>query len=137
MNGYREMNIKLLLDTNVFLLLYEGIDPLQELEKVFYGRAEFYTIRPVIDELQKLSAKKGSRKGRAASLVLSSELMKRVKVIEFVGRSPNADDSILEFAVNNPEYGVVTLDSQLRSRLKRAGIKVLTWWRSMKRFSSG
>ncbi|MCD6323764.1 MAG: hypothetical protein J7L55_01480 [Desulfurococcales archaeon] len=131
------MKIKLILDTNVFLLLYEGINPLEELEELFGGRAEFYTLKPVIHELKKLSGKKGSRKGRAASLVLDSGILGRVKVIEFEGRSQNVDESILEYVSSNPEFAVVTLDAELRNRLKNAGIKVLTWWRSMHRFSTG
>jgi rRNA-processing protein FCF1 len=128
---------KLLIDTNVFLLLYEGVDIFEELSRTIEGNVELYTLDCVVDEIRKLASTRSGRRGMGARMLLNEKVLKKVKVLRTNFRECNADEAILRFVTENPEYIVVTLDSELRKRLKDKGVRVLTRWRSMGRFSQG
>jgi len=127
---------KILLDTSALLLFFEGVDVLDKLWHALQEPMEFYTLDTVIEELRELAKSPGSRRGRAARTVLTYVISK-LKVIETHGKYQTADDAIVEFTKKHPEFIVVTLDEELRSRLKELNAKVLTWWASRKRFSKG
>lgn len=127
----------MLLDTSALLLLYEGVDPLQAIEDLLQGRVEFYTLDAVVKELRSLAERVGSRKGRAARLALQHIVSSgAVKTIE-TGFAGLADEAIVKFASLHKDFIVVTLDEELRRRLKELGVRVLTWWFGRRRFSAG
>jgi len=127
---------KVLLDTSVLLLFFEGIDVLDKLWYALQEPMEFYTLDKVVEELRELAKSPGSRRGRAARIVLTHVLSK-LRILETNSKYRTADDAIVEFIRQHPEFIVVTLDEELRSRLKEINAKVLTWWMSRKRFSRG
>ncbi len=128
---------KLLIDTNVFLLLYEGVDIFEELSRTLEGSVELYTLDSVINEIRRLASTRSGKKGMGARMLLNWNILSKVKVLKTDCRGCSADEAILRFATENPEYIVVTMDSELRKRLKDKSVKVLTRWRSRGRFSQG
>lgn len=127
---------KLLLDTSAFLLFFEGVDVFDKLWDALKEPIEFCTLDKVVEELQNLARSRGSKRGRAASLVLD-KVIHKVKIIPAGGDFPTADDAIVDFVRRNPEFIIVTLDEELKKRLKELDAKVLTWWAGRHRFSKG
>ncbi len=135
-SGTKVGKFKLLLDTSAFLLFFEGVDVFDKLWDALKEPIEFYTLDKVVEELKNLAKSRGSKKGRAASLVLS-KVIHKVKIIPAGGDYSTADDAIVDFVRHNPEFIVVTLDEELKKRLKELDAKVLTWWAGRHRFSRG
>jgi len=133
-SGGIEKGFKVLLDTSAFLLIINGVDVFSEVEKILGNKPEFITLDAVVNELIKLASRAGSRRGTAARLALSRSL-RRVGIVE-TGRPEELPDRVIvEYALRNPEVVVVTLDRDLRNRLRSLGIRTLTWWSSRKRFT--
>ncbi len=127
---------EVLLDTSALLLLEESVDIFEEIEDFLEAPCRFLIPEAVLKELRKLSRLKG-KKGRGARLALEYLKLRKEK-IEVVGqgREYPVDEAVIELArERNPV--VVTLDRELRRRLKDTGIRVLTWWSGKAKFSSG
>ena len=135
-SGSKLGKFKVLLDTSAFLLIYEGVDIFDKLWDALKEPIEFYTLDKVVEELKNLAKSRGSRRGRAANLVLTNVIHK-VKIIGTGGNYATADDAIVDFVKQNPEFVVVKLDDDLKRRLRNEGAKVLTWWAGRHRFSKG
>ncbi len=125
--------LRVILDTSALLLSYEGVDVLEELSKELPVRVEYFTLDTVVDELRALSKRRGSWRGRAAKFVLEN-IIGRIKVINTELKGLGTDESILEFIRRNPDYVVVTLDNELKERLRRCNVKVITWWHGKRKF---
>ena len=129
--------LRVLLDTSVLLLIYEGIDIFSGIEDFLERGLEFETLDSVINELKRLSNKPGSRKGLAARFILSEGVLNKVTVIKTGNPGLLPDEAIVNYVRRSPEIVVVTLDKELRRKLKALGVKTLTWWLGRKRFAEG
>ncbi len=113
--------MKFLLDTSFLIsALRFKVDILSELMK--FGKPELYTLRSVVSELAKISSSSG-KSGKNALLALSF-VNKKVKIIEDVNRT-NTDESIINIA-KDKEFIVCTQDSELKKKLKRIGVSIIT-----------
>ena len=105
---------QVLLDTNFFLVPYQlGIYIFSELDRIVPTDYTLITLRPLFEELKKLS--KEAKGGDKTAATLGLEFAKGIKVID---SSLNGDDAIIEYAKRN-KCIVCTNDSELRKRLKQ------------------
>lgn len=113
--------MKFLLDTSFLIsALRFKVDILSELMK--FGKPELYTLHSVVSELAKISSSSG-KNGKNALLALSF-VNKKVKIIEDVNRT-NTDESIIKIA-KDKEFIVCTQDSELKKKLKKIGVSIIT-----------
>lgn len=120
---------KVVLDSSILLQTYEGIDVI-ELIGSELGRCEYYVLDTVIEELRRLAVSDGL-KGKAANLALQYLNTYGVKVIDTLLRGLNVDDSLIVFFQDEyvrREYIVATNDVDLRRKLLKLGVRVITWW---------
>lgn len=121
-----------ILDTSSLLITYEGIDVFTGIEEVLGSRCFFIVPYTVIEELFKLSLRVG-RRSKAANLVLK---LLRGRVFIYGHRKFRlADEEIVSISTYfRDEAYVVTIDDELKKKLKKLGIKVITWWFSKEKF---
>ncbi len=129
--------LRVLLDTSALLLIYDGIDIFNAIEDLLERKPEFMTLDSVINELNKLSSKSGSKRGLAARFILNKGLLNKVDVIESGQPNLLPDEAIINYVKKDPEVIVVTLDKELRKKLKAVGVKTLTWWLGRRKFAGG
>jgi len=115
------------LDTSVLLMIYEGVDVIEKLDEALGARCEYYVTEGVIKELIRLSTIHQGRKGRAARLALEY-LKGKVNVLYTREDFPVADEEIENVVMSIKGFIVATNDKELRRRLKRLGVRVVTWW---------
>ncbi len=127
-----------LVDTNVLLMIYEGIDVFESIEELIGGKCTFLVPHSVINELMKLSIKTGPR-GRAARVALQYLSLRgsQVRIIKVGSESySRADDEILRLVKEGlHDVVVATNDEELKSTLKNLGVPVITWWFSKRKFT--
>ncbi len=128
-----------IVDTNVLLMVYEGIDVFERIEDLVGTKCKFIVPNSVIDELIRLSLRPGP-KGKAARLAIQYIRLKgeNVMIISSIGkrRFTEADEEILELVKNQMRDAlVVTNDDELKSQLKKLGVTVITWWFSKGKFT--
>ncbi len=113
--------IKVLLDTNILMLIGRGIDVFTQIEELLDTKPEYYVIKPVIWELKKIAVHGGVKERKAAKLAL--ELVRRkCRIIETsLPPGKTVDDLLLETALEKG-FIVATSDRGLRRRLRKAGI---------------
>jgi len=121
-----------LLDTSVFLLLYEGVDIFERISDVLLTKCRYVTLSSVVEELIRLSQVSHGRRGRAARLALSA-IPKYVEVIDVVSRG-SADEDIVNYVSKHRDIYVATADRGLKERLMGMGIKVIFYRRSKRGF---
>lgn len=125
-----------ILDSSSLLQVYDGLDVIDLLSDVL-GRCEFFVLDSIIGELINLSTTEGF-KGRAASLALHYIRLRGIKVINTVFKGLPADLSLIRFFKSDPslrnKYVVATNDVELRSKLLKLGVKVVTWWPGKHRY---
>jgi len=114
--------VKVLIDTNAFLLPVQfGIDLIRELEGIF-GPCELLTLEGVVRELQGI----GSGRGRdAAAARVGLDLASRCTLVPSHGHPGEVDRDVVRFA---EEAGcvVVTNDRGIRRSLLGKGIGVVS-----------
>ncbi len=109
--------MKVLLDTNFLMLPNQfGIDIFEYLK--FY---EIFTLSQCIDELKKLSKKKG-KDSKAAKIGLNLLEMNKVNIVKSLEKV--VDKAILEYAIKE-NCLVATNDKELIKALKKKGIKII------------
>ena len=109
--------MKIILDTNFLLMPAQfKIDVFKEVKK--FGKP--VTIKPCIDELEKISKKKG-KTGTQARTALEM-IKKKIKIVKT--REKNADRAILRYALK-ADIAVATNDRKLIKKLKNNGISVI------------
>ncbi len=113
--------IKVLLDTNILMLIGRGIDVFTQIEELLDTKPEYYVIKPVIGELKKIAVHGGVKERKAAKLAL--ELVRRkCRIIETsLPPGKTVDDLLLETALEKG-FIIATSDRGLRRRLRKAGI---------------
>ncbi|MCD6428135.1 MAG: 30S processome protein Utp24 [Desulfurococcales archaeon] len=127
---------RVLLDTSVLLMLYDGIDVIEEIEDSLNVKCEFYTPTAVVNELLKLKDQRSGWRSRAAAIALQY-IEGRVEVVEHPpGRKcSTADEAIVDIArVRGDEFIYATVDRELKQKLRELKVPVLTWWLGRRRF---
>ena len=105
-----------------FLMVFANvpIKGMEELEARF-GKNHFLIPTVVIRELNKLASYAGVKRAKEANLAL--DLISKFKTVQL--DSAIADDAIIDYA-SKRRCMVATIDDQLKNKLKRNGINVLT-----------
>jgi rRNA-processing protein FCF1 len=111
------------LDSNFLLLpLNLRLDIFIEIERLLQGKVQFIVIKPVRNELGRLS-QRGSELGRRASFAL--KLMERCLEIDVkLNRSEKVDEALIRFAQDNKVI-VATSDMVLKKRLRDINVPVI------------
>ena len=114
--------MKVLIDTNAFLLPVQfGIDLVRELEGIF-GACELLTLDAVVHELQAI----GSGRGRDASAArVGLDLARRCTVLPSPGSTGDVDGEVIRMA-EDAGYVVVTNDRAMRRSLLEKGLGVVS-----------
>ena len=115
---------KIILDTNFLLIPGEyGVDIFSEIERIADFKYKLYVMDNTIKELEKLIDRYGQKKeGMRVKLGYIMLKQKNLKTIK--GSKEHVDDSIVEYASNNPDKVIVaTQDKDLIKRLK--GIRTI------------
>ncbi|MBL7051586.1 MAG: hypothetical protein ISS01_00690 [Nanoarchaeota archaeon] len=113
---------KIVLDTNFLMAIWDlKIDVFEEIFKACDFRYELYVLEGSLRELERFIKGNLLSKKQAASFAKKILASKEVKVLktEFNG---NVDDQL----VNLVGYIIATVDRDLRIKLKKKGVKVLT-----------
>jgi len=97
------------------------VDIFSEINRICEFPYEIIIIDKTLKELKKLNEGNG-KKARAAKLALKLLKQKHTKIIKTL--EAHADDAILEVVGNN--YIVATQDQELKKRLKKKHIKIIT-----------
>jgi len=115
--------VKIILDSNFLLVPFQfGVDIFEELN-VLLGKAEPIVLSTTIEELQRLIEKSSVKERMLFSAAL--KLAERCEILK-VERNPseNYDDVIFRVA-KELKIPVATNDSELRKRLRGAGISTV------------
>lgn len=113
--------VKVLCDTSFLIVLASRpVKSLDVLESSI-GKIEFIVPSVVIEELKNLAVSASMKRANSARLAL--DLAKDLRIIPVPGSS--ADDAVTDYASKQRCY-VATIDNDLRNRLKRNGIGVIT-----------
>ena len=127
--GYSARIRRVILDTSILMLLYNGVQVFDEIEELLLSKPECIVPRSVVKELEKISksSDKTLHQRRAARLALEALEKKGCRVIE-TGLS--ADDAIIELATRLRDAIVATADNELRRRLRELGLPNIYYRRS-------
>jgi len=128
---------RVILDTSVLLMVYEGVDVIEEIENSLGIKCEFLIPSAVISELVRLRNQKTGWKGRASAVALQYI---EGKASEYkVPLSMNyrtADDAIVDIAKNfRDKFIYATVDKELKQRLRGLNVPILTWWFGKRKFT--
>ncbi len=127
---------RILLDTSVLLMLYDGIDVIEEIEDSLSIKCEFYVPTAVVNELLKLKDQRSGWRSRAAAIALQY-IKGKVKVMEHPPgkKYSTADEVIVDIAkVRGEEFIYATVDKELKEKLRELEVPVLTWWLGRRKF---
>jgi SSU processome protein Utp24 len=109
------------LDTNMLMLMAEGIPVLDHIREELESEPRFIVIKPVYNELLKL-ANTSSNKTRRKALFAIEIVEKFCEIVEYDLRNgEKVDDAILRYALENRAI-VATNDKTLRARLREVGV---------------
>ncbi len=112
---------KVLLDTNMLMLIGKGIDVFTQIEDLLEAKVEFYVIKPVLKELEKIATKGNLKERKSARLALNL-INKYCKVIEIEKPSGTSVDELLAYLASRQGFIVATNDKELRRKLRERGI---------------
>ncbi len=113
------MKRRVIIDTSILLLLYEGVRVFDDIEEILETYPECVVPRHVIIELKKLANSKKVHKRKAAQLALNV-VLRLCRVVD-VQDAENTDDAIIKLALRETDAIVVTADNELRRRLRELG----------------
>lgn len=120
------MKIKVVLDTNFFLIPYQDrIDIFQEIERLVPEAHELVTFSGVIEELRKIQ--EGSKIRDKVASKIALELIDKKK-INILDSKYNVDSSIINLANEQKGIGnliVCTNDKELKRILKKLGTIII------------
>ncbi len=112
---------RVLCDTSFLIVLASRPVKMLDALEGELGRIDFVVPSVVIEELKRLARSAGAKRADAARLAL--EAAKNFQIIPVEGR--HADEAITDYALKHRCY-VATVDNDLKNRLKRSGIGVVT-----------
>jgi rRNA-processing protein FCF1 len=113
--------ITVLLDTNMLLIMANGIPVLEQIEEKLLTKPRYIVIKPVYDELVRIADSEKPSISRRARLAL--EIVNRYcEIVDYaVNPGETVDDAILRYASENNAV-VATNDKELRRRLRSRGL---------------
>ena len=113
--------VEVICDTSFLIILAnEPVKGMDELEASL-GKIQFVIPTVVIKELNRLLSSAGVKRAKEAKLAL--ELVSMFKTVELDGIV--ADDVIIDYALKR-KCVAATIDDELKSKLRRNGINVIT-----------
>ena len=110
---------RVVFDTSILLLLYDGVDVFSWVEHVLDTVPECIVPSTVIRELEKLASSKRLHKRRAARLALQA-VERKCRVLDV--KENSVDDALVAIALRDCEAIIATADNELRRRLRERGI---------------
>jgi rRNA-processing protein FCF1 len=119
---------RVVFDTSILLLLYDGVDVFGEAAELLGSNPECIVPKPVVDELKRLLESRSLHKRRAARLALTAIERHGCRVVETSSRQ--ADDAILELVTRDCSAIAATADTELRRRLREKGLPSIYYRRS-------
>jgi len=126
--GCGERLARVIFDTSILLLLYDGVDVFGEAEELLGSKPECVVPKPVVEELKRLLDAKSIHKRRAAQLALTALERYGCRVAET--GSEEADDAIVEIVSRDCRAIAATADTELRRRLREKGLPNIYYRRS-------
>ncbi len=115
--------MEILLDTNFILTcVKQKIDFNSAANEIFDKKIEWLIPEEVIEELKKLSERKGEKTKDKESAKLSLELIKIIPHKTIKLNNQNVDKGIIDY-LKNKDIILATLDKKLK---ERAGVKILS-----------
>jgi rRNA-processing protein FCF1 len=118
--GCGERLARIVFDTSILLLLYDGVDVFEEAADLLGSKPECIIPKPVLEELKQLMSSRNLHKRKAAKLALDAIERRGCKIVET--NSSKADDAILEIVSRNCGAIAATADTELRRRLRERGL---------------
>ena len=114
---------KVIFDTNfLFVPLQFKVDIFDELEGLI-GKFEPIILSTTIEELKKIARRKSEKNRRNALAAL--ELAKKCKILKVEREAGESYDDVILRIAKEGKYMVATNDSELRRRLRKAGITTI------------
>jgi len=105
----------------MLMLIGKGIDVFTQIEDLLEAKVEFYVIKPVLKELEKIATKGNLKERKSARLALNL-INKYCKVIEIEKPSGTSVDELLAYLASRQGFIVATNDKELRRKLRERGI---------------
>jgi len=117
-------SIQILLDTNFLMVpIRFGVDYQAEIERIIGASFILVTTPAVVDELKQL--KKNVKIGELKEINFALNLAEKITIIdEILAPGEKVDDQLIRIA-QREGCVVATTDSELRRRLRRAGLPVI------------
>ena len=113
--------VEVICDTSFLIVLAnKPVKGMEEIE-VHLGKIDFVVPTVVINELSRLALSAGVKRAKEAKL--ASELAGRFQIVQLDGES--ADEIILDYASRH-KCMAATIDNELKRKLQRNGISVIT-----------
>lgn len=117
------MTVRILVDTSFLLeCVKRRVDFLEELERLLDSRVRLLVLKPIYEELKRLSRKR-ERRAVYARLVLKILGKTGAETLETGKDVAAVDELIVEMSIRM-RLPVATNDSKLRKRLRRNGVPV-------------
>ena len=127
--GYSKRLKRVVYDTSILMLLYDGVDVFEESASLLLSSPECIIPSQVVEELRRLAERASSiHRRRAARLALEAIERKKCRIVNI--EADNTDDAIISIVVNDPEAIVATADNELRRRLREMGLPNIYYRRS-------
>jgi hypothetical protein len=120
----KEMTLKIIIDTNFFLIPSKfRLDIFEELDNLLGRRVEPVILSPTYFELQKLAASNSVKLSKQARLGL--RLAVRCKVVEVERKVNESNDDLMLRVAVEWRCPVATNDGELRQKLRNLGVPVV------------
>ena len=127
--GYSKRLKRVVYDTSILMLLYDGVDVFEESASLLLSSPECVIPSQVVKELKRLAERTSSiHRRRAARLALEAIERKKCRIVNI--EASNTDDAIISIVVNDPEAIVATADNELQRRLREIGLPNIYYRRS-------
>lgn len=110
--------MEVLIDTNFILTcIKRKLDFISLSEQLFSEKIDFIIPEEVLDELKKLSKRKGEKTEDKSAAETAIKFAKEAKLKTFSLKSKNVDDGIVDYAKKNNVI-IATMDRALKQRVK-------------------
>ena len=120
----KEMTLKIIIDTNFFLIPSKfRLDIFEELDNLLGRRVEPVILSPTYFELQKLAASNSVKLSKQAQLGL--RLAGRCKIVDIERRVNESNDDLTLRVAVEWRCPVATNDGELRRKLRNLGVPVV------------
>lgn len=113
--------IKVVFDTNMLLLISEGVQVFSQIEEELETRPVYIVITPVLEELQRLASSGPPLLSKKARFAI--EIAKKYcAIVDYPLREgESVDDCLVRFAIEHNAI-VATNDKELRRKLRERGL---------------